>query len=249
MERIKFSIVTPVYNGEKTLARTIESVLNQTLKPFEYIIVDGKSEDGTVSIAEKYLDSFLEREIDFHIISEPDEGIYDAMNKGIKECTGDFIGIINSDDWYETNAIEVMANLYDKEKYDMAYASIRMHNGKHSFVKKASNPRIVSSRTWNHPTQFVSSSIYSKKLYKNETIFDDLDMLLWIHKNGYKISVTNEILANFTMGGASNNKKQIIEVIKRIGIKNTIYKENGFSFLYIFDVTIIEFAKLIFGRT
>ena len=226
---IKFSIVTPVYNGGKTVARTIESVLNQSVAPSEYFVIDGASTDETLEVARRYTGCFEEKGIRYEIISEKDNGIYDAMNKGIMRCTGDFIGIINSDDWYETNAIETMAELYEKEHFDMAYADIRMHNGNGTFIKTASNPKMVTSRTWNHPTQFVSSEIYSKKLYKNETVFDDLDMLLWIHKNNYKISTVNKVLANFTMGGASNNEKRLGEVIKRIRTKGEIYKNNGYA--------------------
>ena len=246
---IKFSIVTPVYNGGKTVARTIESVLNQSVAPSEYFVIDGASTDETLEVARRYTGCFEEKGIRYEIISEKDNGIYDAMNKGIMRCTGDFIGIINSDDWYETNAIETMAELYEKEHFDMAYADIRMHNGNGTFIKTASNPKMVTSRTWNHPTQFVSSEIYSKKLYKNETVFDDLDMLLWIHKNNYKISTVNKVLANFTMGGASNNEKRLGEVIKRIRTKGKIYKNNGYSALYVIDAAAIEIAKMILGKT
>lgn len=246
---IKFSIVTPVYNGGKTVARTIESVLNQSVAPSEYFVIDGASTDETLEVARRYTGGFEEKGIRYEIISEKDNGIYDAMNKGIMRCTGDFIGIINSDDWYETNAIETMAELYEKEHFDMAYADIRMHNGNGTFIKTASNPKMVTSRTWNHPTQFVSSEIYSKKLYKNETVFDDLDMLLWIHKNNYKISTVNKVLANFTMGGASNNEKRLGEVIKRIRTKGEIYKNNGYSALYVIDAAAIEIAKMILGKT
>ncbi len=245
---MRFSIITPVYNGEKTIARTIESVLNQTYLPYEYYIIDGASTDRTVQIANEYNEAFRKEGIIFSIVSEKDNGIYDAINKGIKLCSGDFVGIINSDDWYEHTAIDVICKLHEKEHYDMAYASIRMHNGNHTFIKKASNPRIVSSRTWNHPTQFTSMNIYKEKLYRNESVFDDLDMLLWIHKNGYRISVSSEILANFTMGGCSNNMKQLKEVINNIKIKYSIYKRNGFSGLYVLDIICIEFAKKILGR-
>ena len=95
---IRFSIVTPVYNGGKTVARTIESVLGQSVAPSEYFVIDGGSSDGTLEIARSYAKSFDEKGIYYEIVSEKDNGIYDAMNKGIKRCSGDFIGIINSDD-------------------------------------------------------------------------------------------------------------------------------------------------------
>ncbi len=245
----RFSIVTPVYNGEATIARTIESVLSQSYAPFEYHIVDGGSQDQTVKIAESYRAVFDQKGITYVITSEPDKGIYDGMNKGIQRCTGDFVGIINADDWYEPIALETMARLHKETGFDMAYADIRMHNGDTTFIKKASNPRFVSSRTWNHPTQFTSRAIYEQKLYQNQTVFDDLDMLLWIHRHGYHIEYINVVLANFTMGGASNNEKKWSQVRKRIGLKSRIYRENGYPWIYTLDAAAIEIAKKLLGKS
>lgn len=248
MSPVRFSIVTPVYNGEVSIARTIQSVLNQTVLPYEYNIVDGGSSDRTVEICNSYREQFNDNGIRYQVISERDYGIYDGMNKGIRRSTGDFIGIINADDWYEKAALETMQKLYEKTHFDMAYADIRMHNGEYSFIKKASNPRFVSSRTWNHPTQFTSREIYQKKLYRNQSVFDDLDMLLWIHRHGYHIEVVNEVLANFTMGGASNNEKKWSEIRKRIRMKSEIYHENGYSWIYTLDAAAIEIAKMVLGK-
>jgi len=107
------SIVTVVYNGEKYLEQTIRSVINQRYDNIEYIIIDGGSTDGTLDIVEKH-----EKMIDYWI-SEPDEGIFDAMNKGIKICRGELIGLINADDYYAPNAIERVVSCYLKEKPDL----------------------------------------------------------------------------------------------------------------------------------
>lgn len=96
---MKISIVTPCYNAAKTIVRTMDSVLAQTVSPFEYIIIDGGSTDGTVEIAKSH-------PAVTYVISEKDKGIADAFNKGIALSSGDAIGIINSDDWYEPEAIE-----------------------------------------------------------------------------------------------------------------------------------------------
>ena len=130
----------------------------------------------------------------------------------------------------------------------MLFRSIRMINGNKTFIKKASNPRFVSSKTWNHPTQFVRRDLYQKKLYNNKTVFDDLDMLLWIHKHGYKIETVNKVLANFVMGGASNNRKKIRDVADCIRIKGSIYKDNGYPWYYTVDAAAIEIAKMILGK-
>ena len=102
---MKISIITPCLNSAKTIRQTIESVLNQTYHNIEYIIVDGASMDGTLEIIQEYEPQFQGR---LHYVSEPDHGIYDAMNKGIRMSHGNVIGIINSDDYYEQDAVEKM---------------------------------------------------------------------------------------------------------------------------------------------
>ena len=94
------SIVTIVYNGEKHLEQTIQSVLNQTYSNIEYIIIDGGSKDNTINIIEKYSDRLA------YWISEKDNGISDAFNKGIAKSTGEIVGLINADDWYDFDAIK-----------------------------------------------------------------------------------------------------------------------------------------------
>ena len=99
MNEPKISIITVSYNSVSTIAETIEHVLNQTYDNFDYTIIDGLSSDGTVKLAESYREKFAERNISYKIISEKDNGIYDAMNKGIAATDGDIVGIINSDDY------------------------------------------------------------------------------------------------------------------------------------------------------
>ena len=107
MIRKKVSVITPCFNSEKTIRKTLDSVLNQTYNNYEYIIVDGKSTDGTLKIIEEYKTKFGEK---LKFISEKDTGIYDAMNKGIAMASGDIIGIVNSDDFYCLDALENMVN-------------------------------------------------------------------------------------------------------------------------------------------
>ena len=105
-----FSIITVTYNSSGTLRTAMESVLYQTYSPKEYIIVDGASKDDTVEIAESYRGIAKEKNINLIIISEPDKGIYDAMNKGIKMATSEIVGMINSDDYYGLKALELAKN-------------------------------------------------------------------------------------------------------------------------------------------
>ena len=103
------SIVTVCYNSEKTIRKTIESVLAQTYGQVEYIIVDGASTDNTVAVAREYEEQFRQKGYTYRIVSEKDRGIYDAMNKGLALASGELIGIINSDDWYEPDAVKTAA--------------------------------------------------------------------------------------------------------------------------------------------
>ncbi|MBR6486346.1 MAG: glycosyltransferase, partial [Lachnospiraceae bacterium] len=140
MAGTEVSLITVAYNSEATIGRTIESVLAQTVPPKEYLIIDGASKDSTVSVAEGYREAFEKKGISYTIVSEPDNGIYDAMNKGIKRAAGDIIGMINSDDWYEPCAVETVLSTYAKEEFDLFYADLRMHmpNGR-TFIKHSRN--------------------------------------------------------------------------------------------------------------
>ena len=126
---MKITIITVNFNGDKTLERTIKSITNQTYnKKFEYIIVDGKSNDKSLEIIKKYEKILLERNVMYRWISEKDNGIYHAMNKGIELASGDIIGIINSDDWYEKDTLEKVAKKFEEEKIDMLYGMLRYIN-------------------------------------------------------------------------------------------------------------------------
>ncbi|MCR5420144.1 MAG: glycosyltransferase [Lachnospiraceae bacterium] len=241
------SIVTVTYNSEATLARTIESVLAQTVLPLEYIIIDGCSKDGTLDIARSYKESFAEKGVIYKILSEPDEGIYDAMNKGIGAASADIIGMINSDDWYEPCAIKVVCDTYAEEEFDLFYADLKMHMPSGAvFIKHSRNRKYATSRDWNHPTTFITRRTYEKYQYKNKTIHDDYDLILRLKKAGIKTVVKNVVIADFTMNGTSH-EKSLKKAFERIKIKYGIYRDNGYSFIYFFECFIVEVAKLIVG--
>lgn len=242
-----FSIITVTYNSENTLKRAMESVINQTYAPKEYFIVDGGSKDNTVDIALSYKAIAEKNGIMLTVISEPDNGIYDAMNKGISMCCGDIIGMINSDDYYETDALKLVNESYEKDHFDVLYGDLRMcYEDGRSFIKKARNRKYMTSRDWNHPTMFVRREIYKDNKYKTETIHDDYDLVLRLKKQGAKFSVLNKTLANFTMNGVSH-ERNLNKMLERIKIKYKIYRENGYSRLYIFECVIVELAKFIAG--
>jgi len=108
---LKISIITVSYNSAMTIRDTIDSVLSQSYKNIEYIVVDGASKDSTMAIVNEYGDKISK------VVSEPDKGIYDAMNKGISFATGDVIGILNSDDFYESNdVVESVADSFSSSQ-------------------------------------------------------------------------------------------------------------------------------------
>lgn len=161
------SIITVVYNGKKYLEQTIESVLNQTYKNIEYLIIDGGSTDGTLDIIKKH-ESQLST-----WISEPDDGLYDAMNKGIRMANGEIIGIINSDDWYSLNAIKIIVDSYSKDNTKRIFHGDRMDilpNGSKKLKRFHSSKLklVYYGMTYNHPSMFVHKDIYKKGLYNTK---------------------------------------------------------------------------------
>lgn len=239
------SIITVVLNAEKTVARTIESVLGQSYGEIEYIVIDGRSTDRTVEIAESYREAFEKKGYSYRIFSESDKGIYDAMNKGIIRSKGELVGIINGDDWYEKEAVEKMVSKFEAEHYDLCFADIRMHmrDGR-TFVKKARVRSYTTSRDWNHPTQFVRRRVYDRFRYRCVNISDDMDFYFKCKRAGMKICVINEVLADFTMGGVSS-RIPLREVRERIDRRYRIYRENGYSRFYIFECVAFEIIKYI----
>lgn len=164
---LKVSIITVVYNGAKTLEQTIQSVVNQTYANIEYIIIDGGSTDGTLDIIKKY-----EKHIAYWI-SEKDKGLYDAMNKGIKHAKGEIIGMINSDDWYETNAVELIIEAYKNNPDKKIFHGDRfdVQEDETKSIRKFHPSKIkflYYGMTYNHPSMFVKKEVYQQRLYNTE---------------------------------------------------------------------------------
>lgn len=245
---MKVSVITVAYNSENCIGRTIESVLAQTNSNIEYWIIDGKSSDKTLEVAESYRAQMAEKGIDFHIVSEPDKGIYDAMNKGIRLAGGDIIGILNTDDTYEPETVETVLSTFEAQKCDLLFANIRIwkQDGS-SFIKKARLRSFQTSRDWNHPTTFVRAELYKEFPFRNLGIHDDYGFFLQMKKQNRSIVVVDRVLANFRMGGASN-KKSFQAALKRIRDRyQYCYRINGYSRWYLVECVAIEAAKMILG--
>ena len=240
------SVITVTLNSEKTVAKAIESVLNQTYSNVEYIIMDGGSQDSTVSIAESYRERFLAKGYRFSVVSESDSGMYDALNKGVALASGDVIGQINSDDWYEPDALETVAQIFMDDPFDLFWADLRIIKNSGDIVKKAKIKSFVSTKDWNHPTTFIRAEVYKNNPYRLISMYDDFEMILRLRKQGVKMRVENKVLANFVFGGMST-KKDLKDTLRRIKLSCNNYKINGYGLPYYIDRIAIEMAKFILG--
>lgn len=240
------SIITVCYNSAQTVRKAIESVLNQTYPNIEYTIVDGLSTDDTVAVARSYEEAFRQKGYSFRIVSEKDNGIYDAMNKGIRMASGELVGMINSDDWYEPIAVETAVAAYQENPYDVFYADLNLVRSDGSIIVKRSRlDRFPSSRHWNHPTTFITKKAYDEVgLYRCQTLYDDFDLILRMRAAGKKVCIKNVVLANFRTGGVSN-EKSVKKCIGRIQARYKYYRDNGYSRLYIIECVAMEVAKFI----
>lgn len=236
--RMKITIITTTFNSEKTIRDTFESVLNQTYNNIEYIVVDGHSNDSTLEIIREYETRFNGR---MRWISEPDNGIYDAMNKGIRMATGDVIGILNSDDFFrDTNVLMDIVNSISRA--DAVYGDI--------MYVSSSNPKLdvrpYSSpgfKLWMfklglmpaHPSFYCKRHVYEKYgLYATDLpIAADFDFIIRVMYK-YRIK-TNYIHRNFIsmrIGGASSSG--IRSYFKNLKDRKVVFKRNAIKSNYIF---------------
>lgn len=195
------SIITIVYNGEKYIADTIRSIERQTYRPIEYIIVDGGSTDQTLTIIRQFGDTVT------RLVSEKDEGISDAFNKGLRLAHGEIIGIINADDWYEPDAVELAVAAI--QGLDIVYGDLRLwKDGQPDFILKGDHHHLHKEMTINHPTVFVR-----KECYDRLGLFDntykcamDYDLLLRLLVNNSRFGYIPGVLANMRWEGMSDTR-------------------------------------------
>jgi len=157
---MKISVITPTFNSEKTIAKNVESILKQSYKDFEHIIIDNLSSDNTLEIIEKlYKDSPL----NLRIISEKDSGISEAFNKGIDFASGDILTMLNSDDYYYSdNIFEQTANSFKKSEYLIFHGDVLFIDPKYgSYLRKPYKLDTFKTMPLNHPTMFIKKEVYA----------------------------------------------------------------------------------------
>lgn len=208
-----FSIITICFNSSQTIERTIKSVLSQDFSDYEYILVDGGSTDETLNIIKEY-EPFFEGRMKWK--SEPDKGIYDAMNKGIERSIGQIIGIVNSDDWLEPNALGTVYYEYlnNNRSLEVIYTGgMNFHSSEGDIVKLMPSEarlkkyaQIGDIAGVRHPASFVPKKVYDKfgAFDTRMKITADTDFLLRFHLNGGKYRFIERVITNMSDGGASN---------------------------------------------
>ncbi len=241
---MEVSIITAVFNSSKTIEDCMKSIHFQTYPHIEHIIIDGGSTDGTLNIIEKYRDKIAK------LVSEPDRGIYDAMNKGINLATGDIIGILNSDDVFaDKNTVSRAVSAIVDQNVDSCYADI-------IFVDRADTSKVV--RTWQsgpyekkkfragwmppHPTFFVRRSVYDKYglLNLDFPLAADYELMLrFLYKREISTAYIPKVLVKMRAGGTS---RPGMYTIKSVIENYRAWKVNGLPY----PVTVLQkpFAKI-----
>ena len=243
------TILTVAFNAEATIGKTIESVFNQTYDEIEYIVIDGASKDNTVQVAQSYQEMFDDAKgRSLRVISESDKGMYDGLNKGARMAHGELVGQINADDWYESDAVETMVKLYNKEHYDAAWGSIRIKKKNGDMIKHAKIGKLWTTSGWCHPGMFSRREILLEFPYALESMYDDFDYITAVHQAGKKIVTIDKIVSNFAFGeGGQSTKKSLKEVKRRVGVTYGIYKKYGMSKGYWLYRWVYEMVKYIVG--
>ena len=226
---MKVSIITIAYNSAKTIAKTLQSVLDQKVKNIEHIIIDGKSSDNTLEICKKF--SHISK-----IISEKDKGVYDAFNKGLKFATGEIIGFLNSDDtFYNEESLQDIINAFDSNT-DCIYGNLEYINSNGVVVRKWKSKVFKAGafkKAWMpaHPTFYCRKKIYDKLgWYKSSyKIAGDFELMLrFLEKHGINSKFIDKNLVIMLTGGISNrgiNSK--LSILKE---EFKAFKENKIKF-------------------
>lgn len=247
------SIITVSYNSANTIRNTIDSVLSQKYSEIEYIVIDGSSSDGTVEIIKSYGDKISS------FVSEPDSGMYEAMNKGIKIATGDIVGMLNSDDFFcNNNIVEHIVDAFENDQIDAVYGDVKFVDPNN--IQKT--VRYYSSDKFNpakfkygfmpaHPSFYVKKVIYEKLgYYKTDyKIAADYELLMrFLLCNKLKCKYVEEPFVTMRIGGLSNKSiisnytlnKEILRACKENGIRTNMLNIYSKYFIKVFELFIIN---------
>ena len=238
-----FSIITVVKNDESNIQRTIVSVINQEFKNFEYIIVDGNSKDSTISLINKYKDDIN------YIVSEDDEGIYHAMNKGAKISNGEFIVYVNSGDTLVVNALEIIQRkINEKSNIDFVFGTVKRHYTKDTIIKSGFNKKKLKYNfdfATSHSTGFFVRNSKLKEIglfntnYKCSADYDVYYKLLILNNLNGTSTRHDELIGEVSSGGFSS-KKSFFEHLKEESLIRLNNNQNKFIVMIIFINALIK---------
>ena len=233
---LKFSIITVTLNSQENLEKCIKSVISQNYKNIEHLIVDGGSTDSTIDIIKKY-----KKKINY-FISEKDNGIWHAMNKGLKKSSGDIVCFLNSDDVFYSNAINIVAKYFQDSKIDFLFGTVKKYKIMHGY-----QPWKIKFSFGFYTSHSIGFFIRKKKhtqvgYYNNRFLSADLDFFLRMILNHKLIGTStkkNEIIGKFKKGGFSSKIKYLdhLQDLNRIRLNN---KQNKFFVYFIFLIKIIK---------
>lgn len=254
---MKISVITATYNSAKTLRDTIESVLKQTFTDYEYVVIDGGSTDETLDIVREYEPTFGGR---LKCYSEPDDGIYDAMNKGIQLAHGEVVGLLNSDDFYSSDDIlETIAVAFEQNDIDAVYADVHYVHCENTNKQIRNYSSKPFKRRWMrfgfmpaHPSFYCKKDVYEKyggfdTSYKVAADFEHL--LRVIYKNRIRTKYIEKDFVTMRTGGASNvslkSRMQIMQDHLVALKKNGVYSNRFLlSLRYIYKIYTLAKQKL-----
>jgi glycosyltransferase involved in cell wall biosynthesis len=223
MDKPLVSIITIVYNGEKHIEQTINSVFAQTWPHIEYIIIDGGSKDNTVSIIKKYESRLA------YWISEPDKGISDAFNKGLRQAKGEWVGIINADDWYETDAVQKVIDTAGNN--DVVFGNVQYwKNSAKSFIQISNLEYLEKEVSIIHPAVFIKRAAYEKFGFFDTSLrcAMDYELLLRMKINHCSFVHVPVVISNMRWEGFSDKNWRLGRQ-ETLTIKNRYFPERKFS--------------------
>lgn len=227
---MKVSIITSCFNRENTIREAIESILSQSYIDIEYIIIDGASSDNSLNIIKEYKNNIST------IISEPDNGIYEGINKGIRQATGDIIGLLHSDDLlYSKDTVDHIVSAFIEKNADIVYGNGLFVNEQNSRIVRnwisGTYSKKKMKRGWLplHPTVYIKKEYFDQLGYYDESfkISADSEFLVrYFYENNLNIYYLNEYIVRMRMGGASTklskNKQKWEEDFR-------LYKQHNFN--------------------
>ncbi|MBV1758471.1 MAG: glycosyltransferase [Dethiosulfatibacter sp.] len=232
---MKISVITVSYNSEKTIRDTLKSVYTQSHDSIEHIIIDGNSIDKTTTILKEYESKFENTNIVYKWISEKDNGIYDAINKGIKMATGEVVGILNSDDYYtDSSVLADISETFVNKECECLYANLKYIDPTTEKVtrdwksKPFRNGLFEKSWTPAHPTFYCKKSVYDKYgLYRTDfKIAADVELMYrFLEKNNILSHYLDRYIVTMRQGGVSSSGLKSTIIITKEMIR--AFKDNG----------------------